>query len=239
MHYNFSASLNKYAIKGLLPVLFILLLLSSLNAGAQHRRDPWNHFGGGGNGGGSPDSGYGITFSTSYDAPTGDLANSFKAAPAFNLDVVNYRGKFTFNVGIGYHAYQPKADTLFYDDGAGGVGTIAYKQFPVYAFYAGAAYNIDITDGFRLYVGANFGYYFTHYAYDLADQFSSSSVDLSEEDAYIAPKIGFNAMISSNIGLGVEGKYNFFSPSGNSADDPLVGTLLKSYSIGFVLTVKL
>jgi hypothetical protein len=219
-------------------ILLIYFLFSSLQVNAQLHKDPWLHYGGGSNGG-STDSGYGITFSAEYDTPLGGLGTSFKPAPAFDLNLINYRGAFTVNLGIGYHSYNPRADTIYYDDGAGGTGTIAYQSFPVYSIYTGAAYNIDVSSGFRIYVGANLGACFTRYAYQADDQFSSTSATFNEENAYIAPKLGFNVMISSSVGLGVEGKYNFFSATGSSEDDPLVGTVLKSYAVGFVLTCKL
>jgi hypothetical protein len=46
-------------------------------------------------------------------------------------------------------------------------------------------------------------------------------------------------MLIDVISLGLEAKYNFFSPSGNSATNPDVGTVYKSYAAGLVLTYKL
>jgi hypothetical protein len=227
--------IDKLSIKSLLPVFFIFIMFSAFTASAQLRKDPWATYGGGV----SYQSGYAIALNTGYDAPLGSLGSIFKPAPAFDLNFLTYRGNFIINAGFGYHVYKPKADTLYYNAGIGGTGYVAYQNFPVYAIYTGAAYNLGITDNFRIYAGANFGYYFSRFAYRQADIFGSNSADFFEDDPYLAPKIGLNIMINSTIGLGAEAKYNLFSPADNSQGDPLAQTLLTSGAVDFVLTVKL
>jgi hypothetical protein len=229
---------GKNLLKGFLTVLVVLLVLSVLQADAQRRKDPWSHYGGGG-GGSSSESGYAMMLNIDYDTPAGTLGNTFNAAPALNLGVLRYLGSFIFNATIGYHAYNPKQAIFSYDDGAGGTGTVVYDKYTVFAIYAGAVYNLKLADGVGLYAGMNWGVYATHYAYNAVDQFSASSANLNEEDLYFAPKLGFNAMLNDRIGLGIEAKYNFFSPSGNSSTNPDAGTIYKSYAAGLVLTYKL
>ncbi len=238
MHYKFHLPAYKLPLKSLLLFFFLLLLFSSFYASAQRRKDPWATFGGGSNGG-LDDSGYALTVSTYYDTPTGDLAPTFNPAIGFSFNVLQYHGAFTFNASIGYHAYNPKLPVFTYDDGAGGTGTIAWQSFPVYSLYTGVVYNAQLGGASRLYGGVNIGVYYTTYAYQSADQFSTSSVDLNEEDLYFAPKLGFAIGVANNITLGVEGRYNLFSPEGSSATNPYVGVVYKSYALGFVLTYKL
>jgi len=233
MHYISRLSACKFSLKALLAVFFVFLVFSGFRADAQLHKDPWANYGGG-----SSDSGYGISLSAEYDAPAADLATTFKPAPALNLGVVRSFGDFTFNATLGYHVYSPKQAVFYYDDGAGGQGTIVYQNYPVYAFYVGAVYNLQLSDAVKLYAGLNWGLYYTHYAYDAEDQFSSNSIDLNEEELYVAPKIGLTYLLGGQISLGIEAKYNFFTPEGNSDTSPDVGTVYKSYAAGVVLTYR-
>jgi len=235
MHHKLYLSLNGYSLRCLLSIFFISLLL---RADAQHRKDPWATYGGGGNGS-SAESGYAIAVNVDYDAPAGILANTFNPAPAFNIGVLHYLGNFTFNATIGYHVYNPKQAVFTYDDGAGGTGVASYDKYDVIAVYAGAVYNVQLAGTTRFYIGLNWGIYGTHYSYAATDQFSSNSIDLNEEQLYFAPKLGFNFILSGNISLGLEAKYNFFTPEGNSDTNPDVGTYYKSYAAGLMLTYKL
>jgi len=239
MQFNLRLSQGVSKSKGLLPVVIMLLMFWSYDAGAQYHRDPWNHYGGGGGSGTVTYEGYAIVVSTDYDVPLGDLGTIYKGAPSFNLNVTNYWNDFTFNAGIGYHVYKPKADSLFYDDGAGGVGSVSYETFPVFSIYGGAAYNLQIEQGLRFYLGANLGAYYIRLGFQSNDQFGNSSSEINEQEVYIAPKFGFNIMFNNSVGVNLEGKYNFFSPSGNSQDNPRVGIVYKSYAVGLGLVIKL
>src|SRR5271166_4971996 len=137
MRHIFYLSTYKLPLKSLLSIFFIFMIFSGFNADAQHRKDPWATFGGGG-GGGSSDSGYGISLSADYDSPTGPLGNIFNPAPAIDLGVVRYLGNFTFNATLGYRTYSPKQAVFYYDDGAGGTGTVVYQNYPVFSVYLGA-----------------------------------------------------------------------------------------------------
>jgi hypothetical protein len=238
MHFAFYLFRFKSSLKSFPIVLFAALIFSGYHANAQRRNNSGLQYGGGSNGGFS-DSGYGISMNVDYDAPTSDLGNIYMRAPAYNLSLLYYRSGFTFNATLGYHVYKPKQSAFYYDDGSGGFGTVTYDNYPVYAVYAGGAYNLQLDELFRVYAGLNFGLYFTHFAYHAVDQFSESTADLNEQQVYIAPKAGFTYMINYHLGVGMEAKYNFFSPSGNSETNPLVGTVYRSYAFGVVLTYNL
>jgi len=239
MQHAYTRTLRKFSAKISFAVTLSLVIFSIGNANAQHRRDPWAHYGGGGGGGTVTYEGYAIAVSTDYDVPLGDLGTIYKGAPAFNLNLLTYRGDFTFNAGLGYHSYQPKSDSLIYDDGSGGYGSVSYKPFSVVSIYAGAAYNLQVDEGLRFYLGANIGAYYTHFSFESSDQFGGASADISEQEVYLAPKFGFHWMLNSNVGVGLEAKYNLFSPSGNSQDNARVGIVYKSYAVGATLIFKL
>jgi len=238
MHHNFRLSFYKLLSKSLFPAVIILLIFSSLGAHAQRRKDPWNTFGGGSDGS-VDESGYALSLSSYYDTPSGDLGATFNPAIGVSFNVLRFSGSFTFNASIGYHVYNPKQDIFVYDDGSGGTGTIVWQPFPVYSFYAGAVYNLPLGGASRLYGGVNIGVYYTTYAFQSADQFSTSDVNLNEEDLYFAPKLGFAIGVADNLRLGIEARYNFFSPEGSSASNPYVGVVYKSYAVGLVLSYKL
>jgi hypothetical protein len=229
---------NQRLFKGifLLPALLALLMLLALPADAQHRKDAWASYGGGG---GGNESGYALTLNADYDMPTDILANTYKAAPAVTVGVVRYLGSFMFNANIGYHAYSPKMAVFTFDDGVGDTGTATYSNFSVLSVYAGAAFNLQINDAVGIYAGINWGLYATHYSFNQIDAFSMNSADITEQNLYFAPKLGFNYMLTDKIGLGFEAKYNFFSPEGSSDTTPDAGTVYRTYAAGLVLTYKL
>jgi outer membrane protein W len=191
---------------------------------------------------GSSDPEWGLALGSDYDAPVGNLAYSFKPAINYNFSVIRYSDNFSMNFTAGYHQYKPKQDTFYYalestQVGLGPqYGTIAYGNFTVYSFYLGLNYHLTITDQFKAYCGVNLGAYMTHFIYHSSDLLEDDNEDLHEEDLYLAPKLGFTYMLNDNIGLGLEGKYNLFAPTGDKQYNDRVGTLYNSYSAGIRLT---
>jgi len=238
MYLKFNASLCKKAIKGLLLALAILSIHTTVNA--QHHSNGGLTYGGGSNGYGG-DSEWGISLMAGYDVPTADLATTYKAAPTFGISLIRNLGNFTFNATIGYVSYQPKLDTFYVDASDHSQGYIHYGNYSSIEFYAGAAYNIQVADGAKLYFGLNIGTYYTHLAYDSNDgSGDENDADGYNEASYVAPKIGVNFMISDNMSLGVEGKYNFqlssSSGTGDAYDSGYSTTVEKSFSGNVVLT---
>ena len=179
---------------------------------------------------------YGIAVSAGYEAPIANLAYTFKAAPAYEFKVLSYHDNITINGSIGYRAFKPKLDTFYYAVDEANYGTIEYQNFTVLSLYIGGAYNLEINDGLKVYAGFDLGAYYTHMVYHLTDEFEDQNADLHQEDAYLAPKLGFTYSINDNMALGIEAKYNLFSPVGQKVDNPAVGTLYNSYSGHLVLT---
>lgn len=222
----------------LLPlVILVCFMLTGFTAGAQHRHDAWATFGGGGGGGG--DSGYGISLGAGYDVPGSDLSQTYKAAPVFDLNVVRYVGHFTFNAGLGYHAYQPKQASFVSDDGTGDTVTTSFGNYTIVSVYAGAAYNVMLGESSKLYFGLNMGTYFTHYTVTTSGSFLDFGGDISYENLYLAPRVGLELPLSGSLSVSFEGKYNLFTPAGSTANDPNVGHVYKSFSAGAALIIKL
>lgn len=237
MHYTSKVQVHKFPAKLLPLFFFICAVLPAFKAEAQHRHDAWATYGGGWSGG--SDAEYGISVGAGYDVPSGDLSQTYKAAPAFDLNVVRYVGNFTFNTGLGYHAYKAKQPSFAYDDGMGDTTTASYGNYTVVSIYAGAAYNVIFGEGSRLYFGLNMGTYFTHYSFNITSQSYSDDENVGYENLYLAPKIGLEFPLSGKISLGLEAKYNFFTPAGNTNDDPNVGHVYKTYAAGAALIFKL
>jgi hypothetical protein len=179
---------------------------------------------------------YGVALIAGYDVPTGNLAYTFKPALTYGLKVLKYYDNITGSLSFGYHVYKPKQDVFYYSVNESNYGTVKYKNFSVSSIYLGLAYNYEINNGFKVYGGFDLGAYFTHLVYHSMDEFSDNNVDLNENEVYLAPKVGLTYPVSDNITLGVEGKYNLFSPAGQSRYNSEVGTLHTSYAGGLVLT---
>jgi len=178
------------------------------------------------------DSRYGISIGTDYDKPVGNLSYTFKPAINYNLNLLHHYDNFTVSVSAGYHAFKPKLDTFYYQVSDTEYGTAHYENFTVYSFYLGATYDLALSDQLKIYTGINLGMYYTHFALQSTDFMIHDTEDLHEQDAYFAPRLGFTYMINDNIGIGLEGKYNFFAPTGQKQYNDRVGTLYNSYSAG-------
>jgi hypothetical protein len=145
---------------------------------------------------------------------------------------LRHSGDFTMNLSLGYHNYKPKQDTFYYQATATEYGKVSYQNFPVYSFYLGLTYNFPVSDQLKIYGGFNLGAYYTHFVFRATDFAVDDNEDLHEEDVYLAPRIGVAYMINNNIGIGLEGKYNLFAPTGDKRYNDRVGTLYNSYSVG-------
>jgi hypothetical protein len=200
-----------------------ILVFATGSAKAQY-----NYVGGGGR--------YGVGLMAGYDVPVGNLSYTFKPAISYGLSAFSYHGDFTASLTIGYHAYQPKLDTFYYQVDATDYGTVHYDNFTVVSLYLGGAYNLQITDGLKGYAGLNFGIYYTRMAFHSSDLYVNDTENLNEQDLYLAPKLGLTYALNDNISLGVEAKYNSFAPTGQKQDNPLVGTIYSSYTGTFILT---
>ncbi len=239
--------LNLYqTLKKLNSVLVItcFALLTTITANAQHRQRDALTYGGGSNGSPSED-GWGIAFGGGYEVPTGDMAASFKGAPVFHISAVHNLGDFTFTATIGYASFKPKQDTSFVYVDNEQVGYIKYGNYSSLQIYAGVAYNIAIADQAKLYIGADFGSYYNFLSVSAGSTDPSSGEDVSatsssQSAGYIAPKLGINFILSSNVLLGIEGKYNYQltseSGTGDAFDSGYKTDVTKTYTIGASLT---
>ncbi|MGZ3752407.1 MAG: hypothetical protein ACXVI9_08535 [Mucilaginibacter sp.] len=181
---------------------------------------------------GKSESDYGISIGSDYDAPVGNFSYTFKPAINYNLNLLRHSGDFTMNLSFGYHMYKPKQDTFYYQVSNTEYGKVSYQNFPVYSFYLGMIYNFPVNDQLKLYGGINLGAYNTHFVFRATDFMVDDHEDLHEEDVYLAPRIGLAYLIDEHVGIGLEGKYNFFAPAGDSRYNSRVGTLYNSYSVG-------
>ncbi len=220
MQYHITQLFNNTSVKRLLLSIFIIIAFS-FNVKAQYD---------------TSDSRYGLSIGSDYDAPVGNFAYTFKPATNYNLNLLHHYDNFTTSISFGYHVYKPKLDTFYYQVTNTDYGTIHYQNFPVYSLYLGAVYDLKLTDKFKAYAGINFGIYFTHLKYNSSDFLSVNNVDVNDQDIYLAPRLGFTFMITNNVGIGIEGKYNFFAPTGETTDNDRVGTLYNSFSAGVRLT---
>jgi hypothetical protein len=234
MYHNIYAVCRKKSVKLFALTAIILVMHATVNA--QSRYNPSLSYGGDG---ASYD--WGISLSGGYDAPTGDLATTYKWAPDFAVSVLHNYGDFTFNATIGYVSYKPKLDTFYYDNTDPGAGYVKYSNFRALQFYVGAAYNIALTEQAKLYVGVNLGSYYTHFSFNANDGLGDEYVgDETVGQSYIAPKLGFNFLLNDNVTLGLEAKYNFLlsssSGTGDTYDYGYTTSVSKTYSGNIVLT---
>jgi hypothetical protein len=251
MYHIFSVVVCKKHFKTIIFTALIVSLYTSVNAqmysatDAPKRNNQGLTFGDGGGsssgGGGGFESTWAISLSGGYDVPTGNLGTTFKAAPTFSFSVLRNYGDFTFNTTIGYVSYKPKMDTFYFYGNDPTQGYVQYGNFSSLEIYAGAAYNVHVADNAKIYFGVNIGTYYNFFSYtsnDGAGDISTSNT--TESQSYIAPKIGVDFMVSDNLSLGVEAKYNFMmssdSGTGDAYDSGYSTTVNKSFSGNVALT---
>jgi hypothetical protein len=251
MYHIFSTIVRRKSFKAIILTALIVSGYTSVNAQMYSATDaPKRSNGGltyGGNSGGSGGSGGGfgstwaISLSGGYDVPTGDLGTTFKAAPTFSFSVLRNYGDFTFNTTIGYVSYKPKMDTVYFYGNDPTQGYVQYGNFSALEIYAGAAYNIQVSDNAKVYIGANIGTYYNFFSYTSNDgQGNISTSNTTEGQSYVAPKLGVDFMVSDNISIGLEAKYNFMlssdSGTGDAYDSGYSTTVNKSFSGNVALT---
>lgn len=224
-------SSSKQSVKFL--VLMCLVLLVGVSAQAQHRNNQGLSYGGGGRGD-NPGDGFGIAVNGGYDIPSGSLGTTFKAAPTFGLSLVDNFNGFTLTANVQLVTYKPKVDTLYYYAPNQTIGSLAWSDDKIMAYYLGAAYNFNVDEGVKFYLGLNLGIYSDKIAYHTQDIYENTPFSKTFNELYYAPKLGFTFAVNDNFSISPGARYNFFKPSGTNGN-PYV-TSNKSFELGITLT---
>jgi hypothetical protein len=250
MHFNAYPFKATRCLKAVLILMFTCFLGTAMGQHRSHEALTWGGGGSGGSGGDFFDSGYGITFGVGIDAPQNYFKDIYKPAAAFNLGVARFMDKFTISLNVGFHEYQPKdafnsekvAIEIGNEQGNGTLeqGPIAvFSPYRVFSGYASIVYNINVSDGARLYGGANLGGYYTDYSYLIFDPNSDQGetiVTPVRKCFYMAPRLGLIFTLSDRIGVSIESTYNFYAPLKKSNDNG--GTFYTSVTGSASLTYK-
>lgn len=242
----FKASFSKQKLytKSILILIFACFFNTAI---AQHRSNAALTYGGGSNGGGDFESGYAITFGLGYDLPLGYLKDIYKPAVAYNLGVSRFLGNFTVGLNVGYHAYKPKDGLISLEVDNGETVdqqaidyTSIFSKFKVFEGYASAVYNVEIADGVKINGGLNLGGYYTEniFPYFTADD---NIVPLEQHlrNFYVAPRLGAMFLVSDQIAITIDGKYNFFAPMTKTQYDTGSGSFYTSMAVQAGVVVKL
>jgi len=236
---RFSLLLMKNPISFFKLLLIVILFLCFSNAIAQHKSNRALTYGGGGSGAVNFSDGWGVAVGTGAEIPTGSFNYTFKSAINFNASIYRFLGPFTVSINAGYTNFRPHEYFISETDEASGVtANTYYADMPVISAYAGAAYNIDIADNFRVYGGANLGLYFTDFAvgYEI-DGTDPFVYDKWSHSLYYAPKVGIAFPLTPKLGINIESKYNFFSQK-LTLGEASGSTNWNSFSLGAQLVFK-
>ncbi|MDN3547225.1 hypothetical protein [Mucilaginibacter aquaedulcis] len=234
--------INKLFAKSILILVFACFIGPAM---AQHRSTAALTYGGGSNGDSNFESGYGITFGVGYDLPLDYLKDIYKPTVAYNFGVSRFLGDFTVGLNLGYHAYKPKDDLVsVVGNNDGTTETTDYSAYfsklKVFEGYASGVYNIDLTEGARLYGGLNLGLYYTE---NTIPYFTTDDTVVPLEqhirNFYVAPRLGLIFSVSNQIGITLDGKYNFYTPITKSQYDTSSGSFYTSIAFQAGVVVKL
>lgn len=175
---------------------------------AQHRSSRALTYGGGGNGATNFSDGWAVSVGTGVDVPQGDLNSIFKPAININTGVYRFLGPFTANFNVGYRSFRPDEAIVTQE-----AGSTIYADMSAFSIHGGLAYNIDLTDDFRVYGGVNLGAYITQFgvAFIYDDPSYAYVFQKWKTSLYYAPKVGMSFPVTNHLGFNIESKYNFFS----------------------------
>ncbi|TFF33896.1 hypothetical protein [Mucilaginibacter psychrotolerans] len=191
-------------------------------------------------GGAVRQDGWLIAFNGGYESPMGDLKDSYKGSPTFGFSVMRRMDHLLYSGTIDYRSYKPLADKIQISyDGTDYYGA-TFSNYKGIGAYLGIAYELSAGD-INFYGGVNGGFVLVSYKITVDDTNFSSIESLSNgQSTYIAPKVGFNFMLSNNIGIAVEGRYslgvvggNYNTRSGGSTTpgfNSVAGNLFLTYS---------
>lgn len=189
---------------------------------------------------------FGVQIGADYDFPLGKLGFTYKPAISPNISLLLSKSeRFSINLTVGYHVYQPKAAEFYYliDDGEN-YGVDTFSEYKVKSAYLGFLYHIPFTETIKGLAGLNFGIYKTDYETTSNDRQQSSISEVADRNVYIGPKLGLSFNITESIAWNVLVKYNLFSPTGNNDNfAPAVfnkdlGTVYTTLSAGTGISYK-
>lgn len=196
-------------------ILFVLTLFSYSPIFAQHRGSAGIGADGDMIGGSTHNSGgfirqdgWALALNAGYETPNGDLKEIYKGAPTFGATLTRRMGNVVYSGTIDSRMYKPKQDVFIYSEE--GLGTIyqAYSKYRGIGLYLGIAYEVPITGLIDVYGGVNAGFVFTSFKTVASDGTNEIlSVSASTQVNYFGPKLGFNVAVSSNMSIGLEGRY--------------------------------
>ncbi|MCC8408449.1 hypothetical protein LJ707_05870 [Mucilaginibacter sp. UR6-1] len=183
------------------------------NRGLNYDGDPPG-FGGGSGNGGDEGGEWGVALQAGFDSPRGELGASYKGAPLVGISILKYYKSFTFGITLSRHSYKPAVDDIGVEIDMGDMGSynqiIKLTSNRFTGFYAGAAYNIGLAQGFKCYGGVNFGGMTSTYGLSVTGTEGNYLESYTDKYAYFAPKLGVEAAVGGGFSIGVEGKYNIF-----------------------------
>ncbi len=181
---------------------------------------------------------YGVGLSADYDMPARNLKFTYKAAPAYGVNFYMFNGNWTTTIGGGMRTYKPKQDIFYYAFGDNDYGTITYSNFRSYMAYLGGAYNFEVSEGLRLFAGANMGAYQSKFLSHSVDARRDDTQDINEQELYGAIKGGINLGYGEHIQVNIQGAYNIFATTGKTEYYSRTGTVYNSISTGLGIIYK-
>ncbi|MBK0380743.1 hypothetical protein [Mucilaginibacter segetis] len=186
---------------------------NSYNSGGIIRQDGWS-----------------VALSGGYEAPLGDLKETYNAAPTFGATVTRRMGNVIYTGTADYRSYKPKQSEFPYTYDDVTYLTATYSNYQGIGLYAGIGYELPITGLLDVYGGINGGVMFTKYEMYATDgAYTDSYVSSSSKISYLGPKLGFNCAINRKISIGIEARYSL-GISGASYNTRYGGSTTKAFN---------
>ncbi len=143
----------------------------------------------------NPSASYGLTFSWLHDTKHGNLAKG---------------------ISLNYFTLSPKSDTFYYLISDTEYGTAQYSRFLSIQIAMNLEWQRALGKKFEFTYGLDFGYNFIDYTVEDKNPYVQSTSSNTEGMGAICPKIGMNYLISKNVGISLQPKFNFLISLGKT-----------------------
>lgn len=184
-----------------------------------------------------------LSFKSGVEFPMGKMYWVYKPNASYGLNFSWIREHNRTNLARGfsvsYFTLSPKSDTFYYLLNDTEYGTVKYSRFLSIQLAISYEWQRALGEKTELTYGLNIGYNFVNYKVEDKNPYIESSSSNTEGMGAICPKIGMNYLITQNVGISLQPKFNFLVSLGktdprSASYNPNVGTVLiySSCSLG-------
>ncbi|GAA5037136.1 hypothetical protein GCM10011506_33170 [Marivirga lumbricoides] len=143
----------------------------------------------------------------------------------------------SWGINIGYSVATPKQEVFYFPysiDNEVFFGTISYSDMQSFQLSSNFRSDFILSKHIEFFLGAEVGYHYISSSYD-SDSYNDVSATSIIGRVAISPKTGFAFMLTDNIGLNLQTRYNISIIAGGEVDDSKIVSFFWSNGAGVTL----